>query len=59
LSVPDVHEEVNQKKSINEDLTKNLPLLVGIRGEILILLKDIVGIVCLVLFGIVYIVSRL
>jgi hypothetical protein len=54
-----VHEEVNQKKSINEDLTKNLPLLVGIRGEILILLKDIVGIVCLVLFGIVYIVSRL
>ena len=45
-------EEVNQQKN-------DLSVLVGIGREILILLKCIVGLVCLVLFGIVYIVSRL
>jgi hypothetical protein len=43
-----------QKKPID-----NLSVLVGIGHEILLLLKCIVGLVCLVLFGIVYIVSRL
>ena len=55
----DVPEELNQMKSIDEGLLNNLSLLVGIGGEILVLLKCIVGIICLVLFGIVYIISRL
>jgi hypothetical protein len=58
-SAPDVHYEVNHKKSIDEELTKNLSLLVRIRCKIIVLLKCIVGLVCLVLFGIVYIVSEL
>ena len=37
----------------------DMSVLVGIGHKILILLKCIVGLVCLVLFGIVYIVSRL
>jgi hypothetical protein len=45
-------EAVNQQKN-------DISILVGIGHEILILLKCIVGLVCLVLFGIVYIVSRL
>ena len=45
-------EAVNQQKN-------DLFGLVGIGHEILILLKCIVDLVCLVLFGIVYIVSRL
>ena len=45
-------EVVNQQKN-------DLSVLVGIGRGILILLKCIVGLVCLVLFGIVYIVSRL
>ena len=45
-------EAVNQQKN-------DLSVLVGIGREILILLKYIVGLVYLVLFGIVYIVSRL
>lgn len=44
---------------IDEELAKNLPLLVGIEGKILVLLKCIVGLVCLVLIGIIYIVCRL
>ena len=44
-------EAVNQQEN-------DLSILVGIDREILILLKCIVGLVCLVLFGIVYIVSR-
>jgi len=55
----DVPEELNQMKSIDEELLNNLSILVGIGGEILVLLKCIVGIICLVLFGIVYIISRL
>lgn len=58
-SAPDVHEEVNHKKSINEELTKNLSLLVRIRCKIIVLLKCIIDLVCLVLFGIVYIISEL
>ena len=55
-----MHEEVNQqKKPIDEELMKDLSVLVGIGTEIIILLKCIVGLVCLVLVGIVYIVSRL
>ena len=45
-------EAMNQQKN-------DLSVLVEIGREILILLKCIVGLVCLVLFGIVYIVSRL
>jgi hypothetical protein len=45
-------EAVNQEKN-------DLFVLVGIGREILLLLKCIVGLVCLVLFGIIYIVSRL
>jgi hypothetical protein len=45
-------EAVNQQK-------KDVSILVGLGREILILLKCIVGLVCLVLFGIIYIVSRL
>ena len=55
----DVPEELNQMKSIDEGLLNNLSLLVGIGGEILVPLKCIVGILCLVLFGIIYIISRL
>ena len=51
MSAPLYNEAVNQQ---NNDLS----ILVGIGLEILILLKCIVGLVCLVLFGIVYIVSR-
>lgn len=55
-----LHEEVNwQKKHIDEELTKNLSHLVGIRRKIIIPLKYILGLVCLVLFRIVYIVSWL
>ena len=43
-SAPNEHEEVNQKKPIDEQLMKNLSLLVGTRGEIIILLKCIVGV---------------
>ena len=45
-------EVVKQKKN-------DLSVLVGIGHKIFILLKCIVGLVCLVLFGIVYVVSRL
>jgi tetrahydromethanopterin S-methyltransferase subunit G len=51
-SAPVYDEVVNQQKN-------DLSVLVGIGREILILLKCIVGLVCLVLFVIVYIVSRL
>jgi hypothetical protein len=51
-SAPLYDEAMNQQKN-------NLSILVGIGREILILLKCIVGLVCLVLFWIVYIVSRL
>jgi hypothetical protein len=56
-----VHEEVvnQQKKPMDEELTNDLSILVRIDREILILLKCIIGLVCLVLFGIIYIVSRL
>ena len=59
MHLHDVPEELNQMKSIDEELLNNLSILVGIGGEILVLLKCIVGIICLVLFGIVYIISRL
>jgi hypothetical protein len=48
-------EAVSQQKKLIDDLS----VLVGIGRKILLLLKCIVGFVCLVLFGIVYIVSRL
>jgi hypothetical protein len=51
-SAPLYDEAMNQQKN-------DMSVLVGIGHEILILLKCIVGLVCLVLFGIVYIVSRL
>jgi hypothetical protein len=51
-SAPVDDEAVNQQKN-------DLFILVGIGREILLLLKCIIGLVCLVLFGIVYIVSRL
>ena len=51
-SAPLYDEVMNQQKN-------DLSVLVGIGREILILLKCIVGLVYLVLFGIVYIVSRL
>jgi hypothetical protein len=51
-SAPVYDEAVNQQKN-------DLSVLVGIGREILILLKCIVGLVCLVLVGIIYIVSRL
>jgi hypothetical protein len=42
-----VHEEVNQqKKPIDEEVTKNLSLLVRIGHKIFILLKCIVSLVC-------------
>ena len=55
------HEEAvyQQSKPIDEELTKNLSVLVGIGCEILILLKYNVGLVYLVLFRIVYNVSWL
>jgi len=51
-SAPVYDEAVNQQKH-------DLSILVRIGREILILLKCIVGLDCLVLFVIVYIVSRL
>jgi hypothetical protein len=51
-SAPLYNEALNQQKN-------DLSVLVGIGREILILLKCIVGLVCLVLFRIVYITSRL
>jgi hypothetical protein len=51
-SAPLYDETVNQQKN-------DLSILVGIGHEILILLKCIVGLICLVLFRIVYIISRL
>ena len=51
-SAPVYDEAVNHQKN-------DMSVLVGIGHEILILLKCIVGLVCLVLFGIIYIVSRL
>ena len=51
-SAPVYDETVNKQKNY-------LSILVGIGHKIFILLKCIVGLVCLVLFGIVYIVSRL
>ena len=51
-SAPMYSEAVNQQKN-------DMSVLVGIGRKILILLKCIVGLICLVLFGIVYIVSRL
>jgi hypothetical protein len=44
-SATDMHGEVNQKKPIDEELSKNLSLLIGIRGRILALLKRIIGLV--------------
>jgi hypothetical protein len=55
-----MHKEVNQqKKPIHKELTKNLSILARICHEICILLKCIVYLVYLVLFEIIYIVSRL
>jgi hypothetical protein len=54
-----VHGEVNKKNPVDEDLAKNLSLLVEIVGRIRVLLKCIIILVCLVLIGIVYILSRL
>ena len=54
-----MHREVNQNKSMDEKMEKNLSLLVGVGGGILVPLKCIVGLGYLVLFDIVYIVSRL
>jgi hypothetical protein len=51
-SAPMCDEVVNQQKN-------DMSVLVGMGHEILILLNCIVGLICLVLFGIVYIVSRL
>jgi hypothetical protein len=51
-SAPVYDEAVNQRKN-------DLSVLVEIGREILILLKCIIDLVCLVLFGIIYIVSRL
>ena len=51
-SAPVYDEAVNQQKN-------DLSILVRIGRKILILLKYIVGLDCLVLFEIVYIVSRL
>ena len=51
-SAPMYDDAVNQQKN-------GLSILVGIGREILILPKCIVGLVCLVLFEIVYTVSRL
>jgi hypothetical protein len=51
-NAPVYDEVMNQQKN-------DLSVLVGIGSKILILLKCIVGLICLVLFGIVYIVSRL
>jgi hypothetical protein len=48
-------EVVSQQKKPIDDLS----ILLGIDRKILLLLKCIVGLVYLVLFGIVYIVSRL
>jgi predicted flap endonuclease-1-like 5' DNA nuclease len=59
-SAPMHEEAVNQqKKPMDGEPTKDLSILVGIGREVVILLKCIVGLVYLVLFGIVYIVSRL
>jgi hypothetical protein len=52
MSAPLDDGAVNHQKN-------DLFVLVEIGCEILLLLKCIVGLVCLVLFGIVYIVSRL
>ena len=51
-SAPMYDEAVNQQKN-------DLSILVRIGRKILILLKCIVGLVCLVLFGMVYNVSKL
>jgi hypothetical protein len=51
-SAPVYDEAVNQWKN-------DLCILVKIGHQILILLKHIIGLVCLVLFGIIYIVLRL
>jgi predicted flap endonuclease-1-like 5' DNA nuclease len=48
-----------QKKPIDVEQKNDLFVLVGIGREILFVLKCIIGLVCLVLLGIVYIVSRL
>jgi hypothetical protein len=48
-----VHGEVNQKNPMDEDLKKNLYLLVETGGGIHVLLKCFVILVCLVLTGIV------
>jgi hypothetical protein len=51
-----MHEKVKEKRNPS---MKNLSVLIVIGRKILILLKCIVGLVCLVLVRIVYIVSRL
>jgi hypothetical protein len=48
-----------KEKPINVEQTNDLFVLVGIGREIIMLLKCILGLVCLVLVGTVYIVARL
>ena len=48
-----------RKKPIDVEQTHDLSVLVGIRREILMLLKCILALVFLVVVGIVYIVARL
>jgi len=48
-----------RKKTIDVEEMNDLFVVVGIGREIVMLLKFILGLVCLVLVGIVYIVSRL
>jgi hypothetical protein len=53
-------EAVSQwKKPIDVEQMNDLSILVGIGHEIIMLLKCILGLVCLVLVGTVYIVARL
>jgi hypothetical protein len=52
-------EGADESAPVYEPAEDDLSVLVGIGREILILLKCIIGLDCLVLFGIVYIVSRL
>jgi hypothetical protein len=53
-------EAVSQwKKPIDVEQTNDLSILVGIGRKIIMLLKCILGLVCLVLVGTVYIVVRL
>jgi hypothetical protein len=59
VAIAAVEAVSQQKKTINVEQMNDLSILVGIGREIVLLLKFILGLLCIMLVVITYIVARL